>query len=172
MQEAEQICGLPEHESDPVLQGFARYLGKHIPEERGHDAWILDDGEAMGLDRNDILSRLPTENATQIVGTQYYWIKHYNPIALIGHIATLEGDPPSAEFIEEVACRSGLSLACFSSHLYHARIDHQHRKDLDDLLDSLPLTEHHLAVIGLSALRTVGSMTRIMQEIVSSADLN
>lgn len=168
MQAAEQACRSPQHAADPALQGFGAYLRRHIPEETGHHEWILDDGEAMGLDRTAILKRLPKESATQLVGVQYYWIHHYNPIALAGFIATMEGDPPSTEFVEEAAARNNLSLKCFSSFLYHAKIDQRHRRDLDDLLDSLPLTPAHLELIGISSLRTIGMMTGIMEDIIAS----
>jgi pyrroloquinoline quinone (PQQ) biosynthesis protein C len=131
MQAAMGACSLPQHASDPALQGFAHYLRHHIPEETGHHEWILDDGEAMGLERAVILARLPKESATELVGVQYYWIHHYNPIALAGFIATMEGDPPTTEFVEDIARRNGLPLNCFTSFLYHARIDPQHRRDLD-----------------------------------------
>ena len=170
MEAAERACGFRQHENDPAIQGFRKYLRKHIPEETGHADWILDDGEAMGLDRAEIQSRLPKESATQVVGVQYYWIQHYNPLGLIGHIATLEGNPPTTELVEQVAARHNLSLDCFSSFLYHARIDPQHGRDLDEVLDSLPLTADHLALIGLSSIRTIGLMTRIMNGIVASAD--
>lgn len=170
MQAAMNACSLPQHASDPVLQGFARYLRHHIPEETGHHEWILDDGEAMGLKRAAILRRLPKESATELVGVQYYWIHHYNPIALAGFIATMEGDPPTTEFIEEIARRNDLPLNCFTSFLYHAKIDPQHRRDLDAVLDSLPLTQDHLALIGLSSLRTIRMMTGIMEGIIRSGD--
>jgi len=169
MQAALDACGLPQHAGDPALQGFARYLRHHIPEEIGHHEWILDDGEALGIDRAEVLARLPLESATQLVGVQYYWIHHYNPIALAGYIATMEGDPPTAEFIEAVARRNRLPLKCFSNFVYHARIDPQHRRDLDAVLDALPLTEDHLALIGLSSLRTIGMMTGIMEGIINAS---
>lgn len=172
MEAAERACAFPQHADDSALQGFARYLRHHIPEETGHADWILDDGEAMGLDRSDILARLPTEAATHVVGAQYYWINHFNPIALIGHIATLEGNPPTTELVEDVAARHDLSLDCFSSFLYHAKIDPQHGRDLDEVLDTLPLTADHLTLIGLSSLRTIGLMTDIMNEIIQSAELS
>jgi hypothetical protein len=168
MQAAEQSCCLPAHAGDPALQGFAEYLRHHIPEETGHHEWILDDGEALGMERAAILARLPRESATQLVGVQYYWIHHYSPIALAGFIATMEGDPPSTEFIEEVAALNNLPHKCFSSFLYHAKIDLRHRRDLDDLLDRLPLTPDHLALIGLSSLRTIRMMTGIMEDIIQS----
>jgi Iron-containing redox enzyme len=167
MQAAEQECAKPPHADDPVLQGFARYLHRHIPEETGHHLWILDDGEALGLDRQSILDRLPTESAAQLVGVQYYWIHHFNPIALAGFIAVMEGSPDPVEFVEAIAKRNRLPLKCFSSFLYHAKIDHQHRRDLDSLLDSLPLTPAHLELIGISSLRTMGMLTRILEEIMT-----
>ena len=168
MQAAEQACQFPAHAGDPALQGFARYLRRHIPEETGHHEWIVNDGEAMGLDRKDILQRLPKESATELVGVQYYWIHHYNPIALAGFIAAMEGNPPPAEFFKEVAARNNLPLKCFSSFLYHAKIDHQHRLDLDAALDSLPLTPAQLELIGISSLRTIRMMTAILEDIIES----
>jgi hypothetical protein len=168
MQAAEKACQLPVHSSDPALQGFGSYLLHHIPEETGHHEWIVNDGVAMGLDRHAILNRLPKESATQLVGVQYYWIHHYNPIALAGFIATMEGNPPPAEFFEEVAARNNLPLKCFSSFLYHAKIDPQHTRDLDDVLDDLPLTPAHLELIGISSLRTIRMMTAIMEDIIES----
>lgn len=170
MQAAEDACGYPQHAGDSALQGFARYLRHHIPEETGHDEWVLDDAEAMGISRPAILTRQPKESATQLVGVQYYWIHHYNPIALAGYIAVMEGNPPTSEFMEEVARRNNLPLKCFTNLLYHARIDPQHRRELDDVLDSLPLTADHLALIGLSALRTLRILTEIMDDVVTPAD--
>lgn len=166
MQAAEQACQLPVHAGDPALQGFGRYLRQHIPEETGHHEWILNDGVALGLDRQAILQRVPKESATQLVGVQYYWIHHYNPIALAGFIATMEGNPPPAEFFEEIAARNNLSLKCFSSFIYHAKIDPQHQRDLDAVLDALPLTPAHLELIGISSLRTIRMMTGIMEDII------
>ncbi len=168
MQAAEQACANPKHAGNPVLEGFARYLHRHIPEETGHHEWILNDGEALGLDRQSILDRPPTESATQLVGVQYYWIHHYNPIAFAGYIATMEGSPDPAEFIEGIAARNNLPLKCFSSFLYHAKIDHKHRQDLDDVLDSLPLTPADFELIGISSLRTIRIMTGIMKEIIAA----
>ncbi|HTB17004.1 MAG TPA: iron-containing redox enzyme family protein [Bryobacteraceae bacterium] len=168
MQAAEQACRLPAHAGDPALEGFGRYLRHHIPEETGHHEWIVNDGVALGLDRQAILRRLPKERPTELVGVQYYWIHHYSPIALAGFIATMEGNPPPAEFFEEIAARNKLSLKCFSSFLYHAKIDPQHQRDLDEVLDALPLTPAQLELIGISSLRTIRMMTGIMEDIIES----
>ncbi len=80
----------------------------------------------------------------------------------------MEGDPPSTEFIEQIAGENNLPLTCFSSFLYHAKIDPRHRKELDHVLDELPLTQDQLALIGLSSLRTIRMMTEIMEDIIRS----
>jgi Iron-containing redox enzyme len=166
MRAAEEACGYPQHVGDPALEGFAGYLRQHIPEETGHDEWILDDGEAMGIERAAILNRQPKESAAELAGVQYYWIYHYNPIALAGYIAVMEGGPPTTEFLEDAARRNNIPLKCFNNLLYHARIDPQHRQDLNDVLDSLPLTPDHLGLIGLSALRTLRTLTEIMEALL------
>jgi hypothetical protein len=104
----------------------------------------------------------------QLVGGQYYWIHHYNPIALAGYIATMEGNPDPVERIEALAKRNKLPLNCFSSFLYHAKIDHRHRRELDEVLDSLPLTSAQLELIGISSLRTIRLMTEILEDIIDS----
>jgi hypothetical protein len=165
MQAAEEACRLPQHADDPAVREFGAYLRKHIPEETGHHEWILDDGEAMGIDRAAVLRRLPEESATQLVGVQYYWIHHFSPIGLAGYIAAMEGDPPSTAFIKGMARRHHLPLNAFTSFLYHAKIDRRHRGDLNRLIDSLDLTADQTALIGLSAIRTMSMMAEILDDI-------
>ena len=35
---------------DPVAAGMSAYFVKHIPEERGHDDWLLQDLQVLGID--------------------------------------------------------------------------------------------------------------------------
>ncbi len=170
MQAAEEACRYPQHAGDAVLEGFARYLRHHIPEETGHDRWVLDDADAMGIGRAAILARQPKESVARLVGVPYYWIRHYNPIALCGYIAVLEGRPPTLELIGEVAARNNLPLECFTNLTHHARIDPHHRRDLDDVLDALPLTAEHLALIGLTTLHTLRTLTEIMNELLAGTE--
>jgi hypothetical protein len=156
------------HSGDPVLRKFGDYLEHHIVEERGHDNWILDDAEVMGIDRALLRERVPKETAMRIVGSQYYWIHHYHPVAMLGYIAVMEGNPPRTDFIEEVARRTKLPSGAFSSFLLHAKVDPRHRADLDSLLDALPLSQHHHTVIGLSALQTIQYLKAVLTDVNNS----
>jgi hypothetical protein len=151
---------------DPVTEGMLRYFQKHIPEETGHDEWVLDDLEVLGYRREDVLMRVPPLSAAELAGSQYYWIKHVHPVALLGFIAVLEGTPPDVEFFEQTADRIGLPRRAFSNLLLHGKLDPQHRDDLDHMLDALPLTERHHTLMGVSAIQTVGLLTRVASEAV------
>ena len=163
-----ECCRSSKYLSDPVLKLFGDYLERHILEESGHDEWILDDAQVLGIQRRALLERIPTRTALQLVGSQYYWIHHYNPVAMLGYIAVLEGTPPESEFIEDVARRNKLTLQAFSSFLLHAKIDPRHRADLDLLLDVLPLTHEHLGLVGLSAVQTIQYMTAVLADVNTS----
>ena len=163
-----QTCRSKQHASDPVLQRFAEYLSHHIVEESGHDEWILNDAEAIGINRQSLLNRIPKNTAKEMVGSQYYWIHHYHPVAMLGYIAVMEGTPPTTEFIEAVARRTQLPEEAFSSFLLHAKVDPRHRADLDCLLDLLPLTEEHHVLIGLSALETINYLKTVLLDVNNS----
>ncbi len=151
-------------ESDPVAQGMLEYFRKHIPEETGHDEWVLDDLETLGFQRAEILKRIPPPSAAALAGAQYYWIRHVHPVALLGFIAVLEGTPPDVEFFEQTADRIGVPRRAFSNLLLHGKLDPQHRDDLDRALDALPLSESHHALMGVSAFQTVSLLTRVAGE--------
>lgn len=161
-------CRSQRYASDPVLQKFGDYLERHIVEESGHDDWILNDAEVMGIDRQLLVNRIPKPTALRIVGSQYYWIYHYNPVAMLGYIAVMEGTPPEAEFIEEVAQRNRLPLEAFSSFLLHAKVDPKHRADLDFLLDALALSQDEIGLVGLSALQTIQYLKTVLADVNNS----
>lgn len=159
-------CAADLSERDPVAQVLARYLQKHIPEEQGHDEWLLEDLEVLGIDRSAVLARSPSSTVAALVGAQYYWILHYHPVALLGYIALLEGYPPQRDQIEALIARTGLTRRAFRTLLAHADLDLDHREDLNRTLDALPLTSEQRSVLGLSAMHSVHLLARCIDEVV------
>jgi hypothetical protein len=150
--------------SDPLAPGLATYLEQHIPEEMHHDDWILEDLQALGFVREEILARIPPVSASLLVGAQYYWIFHVHPIALLGYIAVLEGTPPDADYFARVLRRAKITEAAATNIFRHARLDPRHRDDLDAALDALPLTEYHHSLLGISAFQTLEALARVAEE--------
>lgn len=154
--------------TDPVARGLADYLGRHIDDEQGHDSWLLEDMEALGLDRAGILARVPSPRAACMVGSQYYWIRHVHPVAILGYVAVLEGNPPGSADLLAVQRRTELPLQGFRTLLEHAELDVDHGRELYALIDDLPLTRAHAALIGVSALQTLEMMGGMFQELLGT----
>jgi len=155
--------------ADPVASGLASYLERHIHDEDGHDTWLLEDMQVLGLQRDEILGRLPSHRAACMVGSQYYWIRHVHPVAILGYIAVLEGQPPGAGELREIQQRTNLPAAAFRTLLEHAALDVDHAQELYAVLDALPLTAAQSALVGASALQTVEHMGGMFQDLLHAA---
>ena len=79
---------------DPVCPKLAEYYHTHAKEEAGHDEWLLADLKIIGMPKSEALARRPTQEVAELVGSQYYWIRHWHPVCLLGYIAVMEGNPP------------------------------------------------------------------------------
>lgn len=150
---------------DPIASELVTYLREHIPEEMGHDEWLLEDLAALGCEREAVLQRPPPASVATLVGAQYYWIFHHHPVCLLGHIAVMEGYPPTAEQIDALSQRTGYPPSAFRTLHRHADLDAHHRDEFDELVDRLPLTDEQEALIGMSALHTVGAAATVMREV-------
>ena len=166
MQAARDRC--LERDGDALTAAMGSYLEQHIPEELHHDEWLLDDLQTLGVDREQAQAALPSPNVAAMVGAQYYWLHHHHPLALLGYIAVMEGYPPNEEWIHRLVERTGYPPAAFETMLKHSRLDPYHRDDLDRLLDTLPLSSAHAALLGVSALHTIAGATQALMEITSS----
>lgn len=153
---------------DPLKPGLVSYLEHHIPEELHHDDWVLEDLEALGYSRSEVLRRIPPVSASVLVGAQYYWMLHVHPVALLGFIAVLEGTPPETGYFLDVFHRAGIPEAAGSNIFRHAKLDPRHRDDLDAALDRLPLSEYHHSLLGISAFQTIAALTQVGEEVYLS----
>jgi pyrroloquinoline quinone (PQQ) biosynthesis protein C len=151
---------------DPLGPPLARYLELHVDEELGHDETLLDDLEPLGLPREEVLERMPSPAVASLVGAQYYWILHHNPVAFLGYVGVMEGYPPTEELVATLMERTGFPREAFRTFSEHGELDPGHRDHLDRTLDALPLTERHEQVVGASAIATVALATRALEELL------
>lgn len=153
---------------DPAAGPLGRYLERHIEQERGHDAWLLEDLAAAGGDPARAVGRLPSPIVAELAGAQYYWIEHHHPVALLGYIRVLEGNAPAPRLADRLAERTGLPDAAFRTVREHAELDGAHLTDLDDLLDALPLTPVQQTALAVSALRTAAGLNRLFSYLATT----
>jgi Iron-containing redox enzyme len=156
---------------DPISAPLIGYFVRQIPQEAGHDDWFLEDLEALGLSRAEILARVPPPTVAALVGAQYYWIFHHHPVALLGYILVVESEPPSVELVERTIAATGLPREAFRSFFRHAVLEPAHNDALDGLLDSLPLSREQQGLIGVSVIQTSNMIARAAEEILDFHEL-
>jgi hypothetical protein len=154
---------------DPTTPLLCAYLDQHIPEETGHDDWVLEDLERMGVPSAVALEHPPSTVVAGLVGSQYYYVRHVHPAVLLGYIAVLEGYPPSEDLARIASARTGYPVEAFRTLRKHAHLDPHHRRDLDATLDRIPLTPRLAAAVRSNALQTMAGLIGLIDEINSGA---
>lgn len=156
---------------DPTARQLAGYYRRHAQEEMHHDEWVLDDLEVLGVARDEVWKRLPSNWVASLIGTHYYWIHHVHPVALMGYMAVLEGNPPNLEQLEAVQRRTGLPRDAFRTLIKHAHLDPHHRDDLNAEIDRLTLSPELTTLLTLSCFHTIELVTRSLEEILAAFSL-
>lgn len=149
---------------DPVAARLVGYYDEHINDERGHDTWILEDLELIGVRREHVLALTPSPRVAALVGAHYYWILHHHPAALLAYIALLE-EPPSLAALDDLRARTGYPEAAFRTLREHGTIDPHHGAELDRFLDALPLSPAHHEILGVSVVFTTSALEDCIREL-------
>ena len=152
--------------NDPVAAILAKYLDHHIAEEADHEAWLLDDMEFIGMDRDWVLSRPPSPAVATLIGAQYAWILHAHPVALFGYLILLEGNPPLIEHLEEIQRKTGYPAEAFRCLREHAIADPDHIMELNRTLDEMPLSPEQTSLVAMSAFHALDSIANLLDELV------
>lgn len=165
LMQAARDCARPRSAADRVAADLADYLDHHIAEEMHHDEWLLEDLEVLGFSRAAVCRRIPPLDVACLIGAQLYWIQFVHPVAILGYIAVLEGDPTPEAAVEKAMANSGLPPEAFRTILIHSRLDPHHRDDFNAMLDQLPLAPEHSTLIGVSAFHTACTIDRIFAAV-------
>lgn len=150
---------------DVVARDFAEYLARHFEEEREHDAWLLDDMVACGMDREAVVSRVASGAVASLLGAQMFWIAREHPVAFLGYLSAVEGNPPTRAHIEQIRITTGFPAKAFRCMIEHADADIGHAEELSNAIDALPLTPRQQELMALSAFETIESLARIFDNL-------
>lgn len=168
---AARLATLGDDPHDRVAPGLSAFLRDFAPEELGHDEWLLEDLEALGFDRREVLARTPPPAIAALAGAQYYWAAHHHPVAVLGYCFVTETAPMPLPEVEDLIRRTGLPRSAFRTILRHAAIDVKHSADMERVVDSLPLTDAHLAAIGVSMAHTLACIAQSTEELCDLYEL-
>jgi hypothetical protein len=153
-------------ETDDVCAALVPYFERHIVEELNHDEWLLDDLEIIGVPRAGAWARIPSPTVAAFVGAQNYWALHVHPVAVLGYLSYMEGFPPTPEIIGELIARTGYPPEAFRTMVEHGELDPEHSNEIKHMLDTLPISEWHEAVLGLVVISGLDLLAQTIEEVV------
>jgi long-chain acyl-CoA synthetase len=130
---------------EPYRAGLLSYL----EEEKGHDAWILDDIAALGGDTQHV-AHAPLA-ARQLVAYGYFAVEHVSPYALLGMVHVLEGMSVALAQAGAGAIQRRLGVDAagggFRYLTSHGQLDESHVDAFARLLERIDTPERRGAVI-------------------------
>ncbi|TDI41303.1 MAG: hypothetical protein E2P02_15080 [Acidobacteria bacterium] len=125
------VIGMAGARCVPENPKLGDYLLKHAREELGHDLWALQDLKALGIDEQAVRATRPVPACASMIGIEYYWAAHANPVGLFGWMYILEamGDDLGSESARRI--KDGLKLPEGVKFLAgHGDADEGHAADL------------------------------------------
>ena len=138
-------CPLMERARDRLVASrpeIAAYLDEHIDEEQGHERWVLEDLERLGLERKRVIHSRPRRETIALVGSQLYALDWLNPVGFLGYVYALEANGATVAGIEGISERLGIPTSALFAFREHARIDQGHHiPALGQALDRLITSE-------------------------------
>jgi pyrroloquinoline quinone (PQQ) biosynthesis protein C len=115
----------------------ARYLIHHANEELGHDKWARADLESLGVSREVIESARPSLPCMAMLGVEYFWAAHGNPVAILGWTFALEalGDDVG-HLVADALAKTVPGGAQSTGFLRgHGEADHDHIRDIVEVIE-------------------------------------
>jgi pyrroloquinoline quinone (PQQ) biosynthesis protein C len=121
------------------LRWMRAALDEYVEEERGHDAWILDDLRAAGGDPAAVRAGRPSPATELMVAYAYDGIARGNPVSFLGMVHVLEGTSVALALAAADRIQAGLGLpdAAFRYLRSHGTLDVGHTAHYADLVDAL-----------------------------------
>jgi pyrroloquinoline quinone (PQQ) biosynthesis protein C len=129
--------GAPAHDPDVGLRYF---LYEHMHEESGHENWVLNDLEAVGVMRSDARAHRPGAHTLALAGYNHWCAASRQPLSALGMLYALEviasvyGGPFASAIRESLLLEGDQGVSFISSH---ATLDSQHMAELRQVLNQV-----------------------------------
>jgi pyrroloquinoline quinone (PQQ) biosynthesis protein C len=124
-------------------------VAEYIEEERGHDAWILDDIAAAGGDAHAARNGAPGPATELMVAYVYDYIARRNPVGFFGMVHVLEGTSAAIALHAADAIERALGLPATALRYLrsHGEIDRGHVRFFATLVDRLDTDDDRGSVV-------------------------
>jgi hypothetical protein len=143
------------------------YMYEHMQEESGHEEWVMNDLDALGVTPQDTRAYPPGPFTLALCGYNYWGADRGNPCSVLGMIYALEviasvyGGPFASAVKESLLLEGERGISFIGSH---ATLDVEHMATLRKVLNTLQDEASRNAVVE-STLVNFHHFTRIFESI-------
>ena len=143
------------------------FLYEHMQEESGHEAWVMNDLEAVGVAHAATTAHTAGVHTLALNGYNYWSADRRHPCSVLGMMYALEviasvyGGPFSSAIRESLLLEGERGVSFISSH---ATMDMEHMANLRQILNTVTDDEARGAIVE-SALVNFHHITRVFAAI-------
>jgi len=143
------------------------YLYHHMQDEAGHEQWVLNDLEAIGVPHASALDYQPSQWLLGLTGYNYWSADRRHPCSALGMVYALEviasvyGGPITTAIKESLLLESDRGITFISSH---STLDAEHMARLREVLNPIEDTEAREAIIE-STVFNFHQFTRVLESV-------
>ncbi len=143
------------------------HLYEHMHEESGHEDWVLNDLDAVGVTPQDTRAHKPGVDTLALCGYNYWAADRGHPCSVLGMIYALEviasvyGGPFASAIKESLLLEGERGISFISSH---ATMDTEHMASLRTVLNTIHDDAARNAVVE-STLVNFHHFTRIFENV-------
>ncbi|MEP7058557.1 MAG: iron-containing redox enzyme family protein, partial [Caldimonas sp.] len=134
------ICAAAASRMSDTHRQIRYFLYDHMKEEKGHEEWVLNDLQAVGVGASQALEYEPSLTLLGMNGYNYWAADRRHPCAVLGMIYALEvvasvyGGPMTTAITESLLLQGDRGISFISSH---ATMDAEHMAELRVVLNTL-----------------------------------
>ncbi len=161
------VCAAAASRIDDRQRAVRYFLYEHMHEEKGHEQWVLNDLEVVGVARQEALAYQPSRRALGFIGYNYWAADRKHPLSVLGMVYALEviasvyGGSMTAAIKESLLLEADRGVSFISSH---AELDTQHMAELRIVLNSVDDAEAKNAIVE-SACVNIEQFARIVEAL-------
>ncbi len=161
------VCAAAASRMDDRFQSIRHFLYEHMHEETGHEEWVLNDLQAVGVEPATAKAHAPSSHTLALTGYNYWAADRRHPCSVLGMLYTLEviasvyGGPFSDAVRESLLLDGDRGVSFLSSH---ATMDAQHMAELRGVLNRIDDAAAQQAIVE-SALVNFHHFTRIVEAL-------
>ena len=152
---------------DEKLQPIRHFLYEHMHEESGHENWVLNDLDAVGVALQPAREHAPSVHTLALNGYNYWAADRRHPCSVIGMLYSLEvissvyGGPFASAIRERLLLDGDRGVSFIDSH---ASLDAQHIAELRLVINQISDGRAQAAVVE-SVKVNFHQFTRIIEAI-------